>query len=224
MLGCATTTDVPLSGKPIYFKNINDDVFWENIIVFGYLERETIRQPTSSYASSFGHAYCMAQDISFRAKNYIQGSGPNLIEFTQHVVDSCQSLSTDIGLQKAILFLSKNEHRGIWSTGNVRVFNLDGEGRIVDPLGINMFSSLENFDALLSEYSEPFEWGEAKSWETYETLNALKDKAVLDFELVKSSWPKLPEPRSDEAQAYDEYYQIKMYKYIKLNTLLESNF
>lgn len=223
LLGC-TIANEPLVGKPVYFKNINDDAFWENIIVYGKLKKETIRQPTAVYGSSFGHAYCMAEEISFKVDSYLQGSGPELIQFTQNVIDSCKPLAADIGFGEAILFLSKNEFRGVWSTDSIKIFRIDDEDRIFQPSDIIKFSSFKNFDALLSTYENPFEWIEEKNRESHEILEALKKREILDFEIVKINWPKMPEPWVHGDQAYGEFYTVKMYKYIKIDTLIENEF
>jgi len=225
-LGCTATVpqEPPLVGKPIYFKHINDDVFWENIIVYGNLEKEVIRDPSKTYGSSFGHSYCMVQDISFRVKKYIQGSGPDLIEFSQHVVDSCRSLSTDTGLKGSILFLSKNKFRGIWTTGSVKIFNFDGEDRIILPTDIVKFNHFENFNELLTSFKEPFEWSVENDYESYQALVTLKEKGILDFEKVKEKWPKSIDAKEGEPQGDYEYFSVKINKYIKLNTLFENDF
>jgi hypothetical protein len=222
--GCTTTPKAGLAGKPVYFKHVNDDVFWENIIVYGRLKKETIRQPTQVYGSSFGHAYCMAQDVSFKVEQYVQGSGPDLIEFTQHVVDSCDALSADIGFGDALLFLSKNRWRGVWSTGVISLRRFDEEVRIFEPADIMKFTSFDDFEELLSTYTEPFEWGVEKNWESYETLEALRKLGILDFAIERMEWPEMPQPRREEVYAYDEYYVVKIYKYIKLETLLAHDF
>lgn len=214
----------PLVGKPIYFKHINDDVFWENIIVYGNLEKEVIRAPSKTYESSFGHSYCMVQDISFRVKKYIQGAGPDLIEFSQHSVDSCKSLSTDIGFKASILLLSKNKFRGIWTTGSIKIFSLDGEDRIFLPTDIVKFSHFENFNELLTSFKEPYEWGVENDHENYQALVSLKEKGILDFEKVKEKWPKALDAKESVPQGYNEYFLVKINKYIKLDALFENNF
>jgi hypothetical protein len=161
----------------------------------------------------------MAQDVSFKVEKYVQGSGPERIEFTQHVVDSCRALSVDIGFGDAILFLSKNKWRGVWTTDVIRVRHFDEEARIIEPADIMKFASFDDFDELLSTYTEPFEWSVEKNWESYDTLEALRKRGILDFAIERTNFPKMPQPRRDEVNAYDEYYLVKMYKYIKLETL-----
>jgi hypothetical protein len=207
-----------------YFKHINYDADVKYLVIYGSIQKETVRKPTEVFESNFGHAYCMAQDIAFKVERYIQGNGPDLIEFTQHIIDSCKTLSADVGFGETILFLSKNRWGKVWAEGAIKVSRFNNEARIFQPSDILKFTQFGNFDELLSTYSLPFEWSVEKTWESNEMLEELRKRGVLDFKVERSNWPKTPQPRRDEAQAYDEFYIVKMYKYIKLDTLLAYDF
>jgi hypothetical protein len=210
LFGCSSTQET-LSGEPVYFKHINDDVFWENIVVYGKLQKEVLRKPTSLYHSAFGHGYCMSEEVSFEAQKYIKGTGPDLIEFSQNKIDYCRPLAENIGFGEAIIFLSKNEHRGIWSTGSVRINNFEGESRIYRPIDIMHFLSFENFDSLLTEYKEPFEWGVEIGLLSKQDLDKMKEKGILSY-------------RPDPQDKNDSFYLLEMYKYISVEELLSNDF
>jgi len=210
LLGCTTTSE-QLVGEPVYFKYINDDIFWENIIVYGRLQKEILREPTQVYGSSFGHAYCMAEEVTFEVLDYIQWSGPDLIKFTQNKIDFCRPLAENIGFGESILFLSKNRYRGVWSTGSIKISEIDGESRIFRPSDIIYFISFNDFESLLSEYEKPFEWGMEKSIESEDVLATLKEKGVLSYKL-------------DSSDKNNDFYLIAMYKYINLDRLLNIDF
>ena len=200
-----------LAGEPVYFKHINDDVFWENIVVYGRLQKEVLKKPTSVYHSSFGHGYCMSEEVSFEAQKYIKGNGPDLIEFSQNKIDFCLPIAENIGFGEAVLFLSKNEHRGIWSTGSVRIDDFEGEPRIYRPSDIMYFLSFENFESLLTEYKEPFEWGVETGLLSEQDLDKLKDKGILSY-------------RPDPQDKNGSFYLLEMYKYISVEALLKNDF
>jgi hypothetical protein len=179
----------------------------------------------------------MAQDVSFKVERYLQGRGPDRIEFTQHVVDRCDALSADVGFGEAILFLSKNEWRGVWATAAIRIRRFEDEARVFEPDAIKQFTSFDTFDNLLSTYGQPFEWSVEKTWDSYETLEALRRRGLLDYAVKKREWPEIiaetgagqhrvatSRPRRDEDHAFDEYYAVTMYKYIRLETLLAHDF
>lgn len=215
------TPDTELIGKPFHSKlNSNHVLSEERIVVYGRLEKEVITKPTETYGSFFGDGYCMNRRVSFKVEKYIQGNGPDLIEFSENVLNSCRALSADIGFGEAIMFLSTNKFRGVWSEHSARVYRLHEEAEILDPNDVERFTSFDNFEELLSTYCQPLEWRAEKDWQSYDTLGNLRERGILDFAVEKSKWPEQPQPRRDETHAYDEYYMVKMYKYIKLETLL----
>lgn len=200
----------PLVGEPVYFRHISDDVFWENFVVYGSLERNVLRKPTEVYYSAFGHSYCMVEEVSFKVIEYIQGSGPTLIEFEEHIADSCRPIAESIGFNESILFISKNEHRGTWHTGGIKLQRFDGEVRIFKPLDILRFMSFDNFESLLTDYDEPFEWAIQLGILGESDLVSLSEKGVLDFE--------------HDSSVGEGIYKVNMHKYISLEQLLENDF
>lgn len=210
LYGCSSNPE-KLAGEPVYFKHINDDVFWENIVVYGSLQKEVLQKPTSVYHSAFGHGYCMSEEVTFEAQKYIKGTGPVLIEFSQNKIDSCRPIAENIGFGEGVLFLSKNEHRGIWSTGSVRIDNFEGEARIYRPTDIMHFLSFENFESLLAEYKEPFEWGVELAQLSEQDLDKLKEKGILSY-------------RPDPQDTSGIFYLLEMYKYISVEALLNNDF
>ena len=102
----------------------------------------------------------MAEDGTYEAMDYIRGSGPKLITFTQHLMDvSCDSIAEEIGLGESILFLVNSEFRGLKPEGGLRLYDDHGEARILFPEDIERFTIFGDFDALLSTYTEPVEIG-----------------------------------------------------------------
>lgn len=209
LMGCTTASEV-LIGEPIYSRLDSSDMLWENFIVYGKLRKEVLREPTDVYQSSFGHAYCMSEEITYEVLGYIQGSGPSFIEFTQNKIDSCRPIADDIGFGKSILFLSKNKYRGIWVTGSLTLNDADTEPRIVSPSDILQLSVLDNFGDILTDHEEPSEWKIEKGFESKDDLEKLKEKGILEFELIK-----------DESGR--EFYMVKIYKYIRIKDLLRVN-
>mgnify|MGYP001299141990 CR=1 FL=1 len=210
LTGCSTTYDT-LVGEPVYFKHINDDVFWENVVVYGKLRTDVLRKPTGVYHSSFGHAYCMSEEVTFDVKKYILGAGPEVIEFSQNIIDFCRPIAENTGFGKSILFLSKNEHRGIWSTGSIRIDEIDGEARIFKPADIMHLLSFGNFESLLTDYEKPLEWGVDSGLLSERDLERLKEKGVLSYKL-------------DPQDRNGDFYLLEMYKYIKVEALIGNDF
>ena len=208
--GCSTTHE-GLVGEPVYFRDIGDDVFWENIVVYGELQMDILSKPTDIYNSSFGHAYCMSEEVTFKVYNYLLGSGPKVINYSQNIIDQCRPVAENIGFDKAVLFLSKNKYRGIWSTGSVPVHEIDGKSQIFRPRDIVQFLIFESFDSLLSNHEEPIEWGVEVDLLPEESLKKLKEKGVLSYKLNTQ----------DENSSY---YLVEMYKYISLEALGEKYF
>lgn len=207
LLGCSVTSE-KIVGEPVYFKDINDDVFWENIVVYGELQKDVLRKPTGVYHSSFGHGYCMSEEVTFKADKYILGSGPKIIEFSQNVIDYCKTIAESAGFGKSVLFLSKNEYRGIWSTGSIRIDEVEGEPRIFKPVDIMQFLSFENFESMLSEYKTPFSWGVEADVLSVQDLEKLKKKGVLSYRL-------------DPQDKNGSFYHLEMYKYINVKALIK---
>ena len=210
-LSSCTLTQDKLVGESVYFKHINDNVFWEDIVVYGKLQKEVLRKPTSVYHSAFGHSYCMSEEVIFEVEKYIKGSGPDIIKFAQNKIDNCKPLAENIGFGEAILFLSKNIPRGVWSTGNVRIESSQEESQIYKPIDILHFLSFKNFESLLSEHEKPLEWvdwGVRMNLLSIETLDKLKEKGILSY-------------RAYPHEKYGSLYLLTMYKFISVETLLK---
>ncbi|WKD49610.1 hypothetical protein [Microbulbifer spongiae] len=208
---CCSLNQEKLAGESIYFKHKNDDVFWENIVGYGRFQKEVLQKPTSVYHSAFGHGYCMSEEVTFEAKKYLKGTGSDLIEFAQNKIDYYRPIAEDIGFSEAVLFLSKNEHRGIWSTRSVRIDNFEGESRIYRPIDIMHFLSFENLESLHIEYKEPFEWGVEIGLLSEQNLDKLKGKGILSY-------------RPDPQDKNGNLYLLEMYKYISVEALLSNDF
>jgi hypothetical protein len=207
--GC-TVTKERLIGSPVHSEH-DGHVMWENIAVYGKLMEQTLRAPTQVYQSSFGHAFCMVEGVTFDVSGYIEGSGPKIVEFSQNKIDSCSPLAEDIGFGKSILFLSKNKYRGVWITGSARVDVNDGESRIVRPSDILHFSSFNNFELALSSHEKPLEWYLENDFETTHLLNKLKKIGILNYKLISST-------------DSDEYYSVTLFKYLQVDKLLKVSF
>lgn len=199
-----------LLGEPIYTVG-DSEVRREDFVVYGRLLKEVLVAPTDVYASSFGHAYCMAEEVTYEIKHYIQGSGPPIIEFTQNLVDYCTPLAEEIGFEESILFFSKNKWRGIWSTGTARIFKDDGQRRIVLPADIERFSSLDNFKLLLSDYDEPVEIAFSRQLEAWKFSESLKELGVIS-------------ERPSQNEEDKDFLLLNLHKYIDLEDLLRNNF
>ena len=52
-------------------------------------------------------------------------------------------------------------------------------------------------------------------------LANLREKGVLDFKVQRNDWSAVARRPTDASQTYTETYLVTMYKYIKLETLLE---
>jgi len=210
------------SGGPIRDK-YSEGFSSGGLVVHGRLTRTTLRQPTEVFHSALGHGYCMAEDSTYEVSDYIRGSGPELITFTQHLMDtSCDSISEEIGLSESIVFLVNSKFLGLKPEGGFRIYPDDGEPRVLFPEDIYRFTIFGDFDALLSTYTEPVEIGGfAKDPEVYRVLANLREKGVLDFRVERNDWSAVARRPADASQAYTDTYLVTMYKYIKLETLLE---
>lgn len=209
-VGCSVT-GIPLSGEAVYAKERKDYFLWEEIVVFGKLKEEVLRPPTEVYHSSFGHSYCMSEYVVYEVFEYIKGSGPKVIEFSQNTFDVCQPLADQSGFGESILFLAKNKHRGVWSNASIVIDTSNGDRRIFKPEDIAMFLRFSNFKSLLRDYEEPYEWAVGTGLLPKSELEKLQENGVLSYRL-------------DPSDIHQSIYLLKMYKYIDANALLTKNF
>lgn len=208
--GCASP-EQPLMGKPVYSDHFKGKVNWENILVYGKLKENILREPTGVFHSAFGHAYCMNEEISFEVLKYLQGSGPDLIQFREDKIDSCKPLAEEIGFGEAILSLSKNEYRGVWTSSSINIGNFDGEKRIYKAEDLHFLLNLGNIDSLLTDYETPFEWFAYSHQISKKMLERLEEKGILSYKLH-------PEDKNNLT------YSLEMYKYVNVDELLKSDF
>jgi hypothetical protein len=215
--------DEPLKGKPVHYKWGDNRVIYENVIVHGALQELTIRQPTATYGSAFGHAYCMEEEITYKVKNYVLGSGPKLLQFKQHVIDWCNPISEKTGLGESLLFLSFNSIRGIWTDTGIKLAKKDDDLVIIQPQDIAeflKFADFENFDQMMTDHDEPIIRYVEREWHTHDMLEALRKRDILDFEEVRVPWPERPDQEMNDT----EFYKATIYKYIRLSSLLKAEF
>jgi len=215
--------DEPLRGKPIHYEWGDKRVIYENVIVHGRLQELTIRQPTATYGSAFGHAYCMEEVITYEVENFVVGSGPKLLQFKQHVLDWCNPLSEKIGLGESLLFLSFNSIRGIWTNTGIKLVKLNDELVIIQPQDLAEFLKFTNFEdleELLTAHEEPLTRYIEREFHTYDMLEALRQRDILDYEEVRVPWPKHPDREMNDT----EFYKATVYKYIRLSSLFEVEF
>ena len=210
-LSSCTLTQDKLVGESVYFKHINDNVFWEDIVVYGKLQKQVLRKPTSIYHSAFGHSYCMSEEVIFEVEKYIKGSGPDIIKFSQNKIDNCKPLAENIGFGEAILFLSKNIPRGVWSTGSVRIESYQEKSQIYKPIDILHFLSFKNLESLLSEHEKPLEWVDwnvQTGFLSENDLDKLQEKGIL-------SYRHYPDEKNGSL------YQLTIHKFISIEALLK---
>ena len=215
--GCSTTKQIPYEGKPFYPKHDKDKVYWEEFIVYGQLLKETLVPPTGVYYSSFGHEYCMLRQVEFRAEKYLLGSGPELINFSHHAMDVCQPIAFDTRFRKSIIFLNKNEHRGIWYTGYAQLFGEDDNLQILRPQDMIVFAKHPKFREMLVNVKEPFEWEMPEYEVTRDMLEELREYGILEFEVIRGEFIETTHAGKD---IYEEYLKIKFFKYLKVEELL----
>lgn len=205
--GCSTTYKPPAQ-KSVATDGVDGDLSLGDIVVYGRLRKEVLQKPTAVFYSAFGHSYCMSQEVVYDVDEYLQGSGPATIKFSQHKIDYCWTLTENIGFNESILFLSKNKHRGVWSTGSAKIFRYDGKADIFTPKDIMQFVRFENFDAFLLDHDKPIDWTFELGHTPIEGLEILQERGVLTYE-------------SDPRYKGGEFYHLKLYKYIDIDLLLK---
>tara|TARA_R100000687_G_scaffold81550_1_gene78796 strand:- start:547 stop:1218 length:672 start_codon:yes stop_codon:yes gene_type:complete len=210
VVGCSAT-GIPLSGEAVYAKERKDYFLWEEIVVFGKLKEEVLRPPTEVYHSSFGHSYCMSEYVVYEVFEYIKGSGPKVIEFSQNTFDVCRPLADQSGFGESILFLAKNKPRGVWSNASMVIDTSNGDRRIFKPEDMAMFLRFSNFESLLRDYEKPYEWAIGTGLLPKSELEKLRGYGVLSYRL-------------DASDTHQSIYLLEMYKYLDANALLTKNF
>ncbi len=205
--GCAPTPK-SLSGQPEYSKHFENQVTRESIIVYGELQRNVLSKPTAVFGSAFGHAFCMNEEVTFEVKRYLVGTGPQIINFSNNIIDDCRPIADSTGFGEAILLLNKNEHRGVWSSGSAKVRYIDDKPGIYLPHEIMQFIWFKVFFDSLEDYSEPITM-RTDHWLVLEgELERLAEAGVLTFK---------PDPKNEDG------HLVELRKYISLEKLLKNN-